>query len=752
MDATVSPSESDWADVQSDAIDLTNETSPENNSWFNKQNNMGKSQSNTSLVVLTNEESPASSAASHSKKRTRPTLHKHQKQIKINRYPRSNENLEADDLPTLKSRVLTINSLTAEFNGNRLVNVRPLSQNDTATGDIDMLPTLDGDQMKAMNLILSGKNCLILGSAGTGKSLLLKHVKQNLDAMNRVYSVMTPTGISALAIGGSTLHATSGVGIPTSPDDFKRMFTHADRIRKVDVWIIDEISMVSAEFFDHLEFTTQKIRCYQRNKACEKCAQINESGRRFQGDGCPFGGIQIILFGDFLQLPPIETKLTTAQLEFMMSRNHGLKREDIFLNQGFAFQAVSWARCDINIIRLQTVHRQHDKDLVVALQRIRKGKGSSMEVQNLIRECSNNPLRRFCGECKICVQKQSVGPPIVPTVLRCRNVEADQINAQCLDDLPHKLILYEAQKNIEVDDELDSDMMKRLAQDLLNTEYKNLQALQELPLKLNTRVMLIKNLTNGLVNGSQGQIIRMVPKNELLRIFNSKIKESQEGNTVGLGCRDEKELEHLRGCKKIVMNCPSSCFPIVHFNSGEKCLILPEQFSSTIPHAGTVECFQLPLKHAWCITVHKSQGMSIDHLSVSLHDAFEDGQAYVGLSRSTGKCGLTIASFDPSKVSASKRALAFEETGNRGKTWLMEAKEDWAQLMAKMLRVKVKAPNCFCSQKCREYTVRKHGPNQGRTFFGCARQMSNPNRCKYFIWESEIRNRQHNRVRATKQH
>ena len=82
----------------------------------------------------------------------------------------------------------------------------------------------------------------------------------------------------------------------------------------------------------------------------------------------------------------------------------------------------------------------------------------------------------------------------------------------------------------------------------------------------------------------------------------------------------------------------------------------------------------------------------------------------------------------------------------------MEAKEDWANMMKKLTQVKIKAPNCHCSQKCREYTVRKQGPNQGRTFFGCAKQMNNPNRCKYFVWESEIRNKQQNLVKTQNQH
>ena len=272
------------------------------------------------------------------------------------------------------------------------------------------------DQKIGFDLCKEGHNLFITGVAGTGKSWLLKHIIKYFKTINTEVSVMAPTGIAAVNVGGCTLHSFCGIGIPKGPKDFEKMKNKgpASRILKSKVWIIDEISMCSGELLDKIEEKTRAIR---------------------QNDA-PFGGLQMIFCGDFLQLPPVKNAINPDLLQDAKDANQ------IFLNRGMAFQSNVWNNANIQTIRLAKVYRQGgDRDMVLALQDLRLGKISA-GVQCLV----NETMRQL-----------SAKDGIEPTKLYCKNLDVDLINKRKLDQLPdHKFgeIVYNRYDSVSPDPQL----------------------------------------------------------------------------------------------------------------------------------------------------------------------------------------------------------------------------------------------------------------------------------------------------------
>ncbi|KAG8190444.1 hypothetical protein JTE90_009281 [Oedothorax gibbosus] len=200
---------------------------------------------------------------------------------------------------------------------------------------------LTAEQRRMMSAVMSGRNVFFTGSAGTGKSFLLKRILGALAPENTFATAST--GVAACQISGITLHAFAGIGSGTAP--LQQCIQQASLKQKAVSWkqckhlIVDEISMVDGEYFQKLEEIARTVRKSDK----------------------PFGGIQLILSGDFLQLPPVAKK---GQ------------------NRMFCFQSSAWENCiDVNI-ELKLVKRQDDKTFIDLLQDVRKGRSSKELVEN----------------------------------------------------------------------------------------------------------------------------------------------------------------------------------------------------------------------------------------------------------------------------------------------------------------------------------------------------------------------------------
>ncbi|XP_053841099.1 ATP-dependent DNA helicase PIF1 [Vidua macroura] len=404
---------------------------------------------------------------------------------------------------------------------------------------------LSAEQEAVLRAVRSGKSIFFTGSAGTGKSFLLKRIVGSLPP-NVTYPTAS-TGVAACHIGGTTLHAFAGIGSGKAP--LEQCIQLAERPGVRQHWlacqhlIIDEISMVDGKFFDKLEAVARAVR--KRDE--------------------PFGGIQLIICGDFLQLPPVS------------KANEETK---------FCFQARCWRKCVHINMELTEVRRQTDKTFVSILSAIRLGRCTEEVTRQLMQTAAHKSERDGILATRLCTHKDDV----------------DITNERRLQQLPGEVHVFEA---------LDSDPM------LVKLIDAQCPVGGRVELKLGAQVMLAKNLdvSQGLVNGARGVVVGF-----------------------------ESEQKGL---------------PKVRFLCGVTQLIKMEKWVIKGPSGVHLSRQQLPLKLAWAISIHKSQGMSLDCVEISLSRVFESGQAYVALSRARSLEGLRVLDFDPKAVRADPAVLQF---------------------------------------------------------------------------------------------
>ncbi|KAH0618719.1 hypothetical protein JD844_018160 [Phrynosoma platyrhinos] len=227
--------------------------------------------------------------------------------------------------------------------------------------------TLSQEQSMVLNAVLGGKSVFFTGSAGTGKSYLLKRIVALLPP-NGTYPTAS-TGVAACQIGGTTLHAFAGIGSGKAP--LSQCIELAQRSGIRQQWlncrrlIIDEISMVEGDFFDKLEAVARNVR---------KCED-------------PFGGIQLIICGDFLQLPPV-TKATEQPK--------------------FCFQAKSWRKCIHLNMELTEVRRQTDREFISLLNAVRLGRCTEDVTRQLTLTATHRVERDGILATRLCTHKDDV--------------------------------------------------------------------------------------------------------------------------------------------------------------------------------------------------------------------------------------------------------------------------------------------------------------------------------------------------------
>ena len=409
-------------------------------------------------------------------------------------------------------------------------------------------------QQKIVESYLNGDNVFISGGAGTGKSYLLNYLKKNFSHLG--LEITASTGIASINIGGSTIHSFAGIGLANHPIEqilanlkqtkFSKI---RKRIIKTKTLAIDEISMISPELLEILDIVFREIR--QSKKI--------------------FGGLQVLFFGDFLQLPPVN--------KF---------NEEI----SYCFNSKIWEDFNFKNFILTKAFRQSDKDFIDILNNLRFG------IVNL------NDQKILDSRVNIADQNQS----IKPTILTTHNDRVERINAKFMQNIANKEFEYKA--------DFSGDLYK------IDFLKKNCLAYQVLKLKIGAQVMMIKNThqKEGVINGSLG----------IIRDFS-----------------------------------PKKNYPIVEFANNKILTISPEEWNlekfdhdtKTIKIEASIS--QIPLILAWAITIHKSQGLTLDKISCDLSNVFSPGQSYVAISRVKTLSGLFIESINYNKIIADKNAVNF---------------------------------------------------------------------------------------------
>lgn len=411
-------------------------------------------------------------------------------------------------------------------------------------------------QAEALDILKMGRNVFLTGPAGSGKTHVINAYVKYLKSHAVDVAVTASTGIAATHIGGQTIHSWSGLGIKDTLTDYdieslmERQYLYK-RFEKTKVLIIDEVSMLHHFRLDLIEWICRQMK---RNEA-------------------PFGGMQIILCGDFFQLPPVSRK-----------RFDGYEIIEPTESE-FAFKAESFLNSKFTICYLSEQHRQKDNQYLSILNQIRQNKVTQKTVDLLKSRLNADP---------------DTGTVI--TRLYTHNIDVDEINKK------HLGLIQAGEKVYK--------MTSKGAPSLVESLKKSCLSPEVLVLKKGARVMFTKNQPEGgFVNGTLGIVKDFGPFGE----------------------------------------------PVVETNSGMTFSVSPQSWKIEEEGKVKAEIEQLPLRLAWAITVHKSQGMSLDAVEVDLSKSFVKGMGYVALSRVRSLDGMKLLGFNDMSLEIDMEVLEMDE-------------------------------------------------------------------------------------------
>lgn len=390
-------------------------------------------------------------------------------------------------------------------------------------------------QEQALTILKTGANVFLTGEPGSGKTYTTLAYIDYLRAHGIEPAITASTGIAATHLRGMTIHSFSGMGISKNLSDYDvdriaNLQYINKRIKKTTVLLIDEVSMLDGTMLVDLD------------KICREVKQ----------NQYPFGGIQVVLIGDFFQLPPITQS---------------------FEQKNYAFQASIWGKLGLVTCYLTEQHRQEDEDdtLLAVLKAIRSNEIDQMHIEYI--------------ESRV---TKLADVPEMTTKLFTKNVAVDAINTNALKKISN------GEKKFTMHTTGKESLVAQLIKGCLSP--------QELVLKKDAIVMCTKNNPQaGFYNGTLGTVVDFEPYTN---------------------------------------------YPIIKTKDGRRITVAPMDW--TVEDEGKVKAqvTQIPLRLAWAITIHKSQGMSMDEAVVDLSDTFEYGQGYVALSRLRSLAGLHLIGFN----------------------------------------------------------------------------------------------------------
>lgn len=427
-------------------------------------------------------------------------------------------------------------------------------------------------QNDALAILQSGVSTFITGAPGAGKTFVLNQFIKQARRDGLSVAVTASTGIASTHINGQTIHSWSGIGVATALTDSLLKTIRSRRKRKLqaaDILVIDEVSMMHAWLFDMVDQVCRAVR------------------RRPE----PFGGLQVVLSGDFFQLPPVSVSSRNSDMVALSPEYMAMHERYVLAGknpEGFVTESLVWEELNPAICYLTEQHRQDDGRLLNVLTDIREGRVSDQDTAVL------------SGRLGILPQVDDVAVHLFPV-----NRQADGLNDLRLSQIEQPEHVFVAKSTGP------ANLVQRLK--------KNMLAPERLMLKKGAAVMALRNdADRQYVNGSIGTV----------RGFAS---DSKGG------------------------------WPIVEFENGN--IVTMKQASWEMMDGETVlaSVDQVPLRCAWAITIHKSQGMTLDRAVMDLRRTFAPGMGYVALSRVERLDGLFLGGINDRAFLVSSDAVLLDD-------------------------------------------------------------------------------------------
>ncbi|WP_201571316.1 AAA family ATPase [Psychrobacter nivimaris] len=479
-------------------------------------------------------------------------------------------------------------------------------------------------QSSALDILKTGQNVFLTGSAGSGKTYTLNQYIDYLRARRVPVAVTASTGIAATHMNGTTIHSWSGIGIKDELSDrdltnLSRKQFLADRLKDTAVLVIDEISMLHAK---QLNLVSQVLKHVRKNNKA-------------------FGGIQVVVAGDFFQLPPIGSKGESNR-------------------EKFAFMSEAWLDAKFHICYLSEQHRQ-----------VSDAANGGLDLDDILNQIRRQEVTFEAIAALENTHDQSVD--IKRTRLYTHNLNVNKINDKELAALDGEMMRFEATTTGD--------------SKLVETLKKTVRTQDELILKVGSKVMFIKNNAElGVSNGTMGELIGFAAVKIEDKDSSDALIEDDSSDDVDEEAAGEKTTKGKKSAAKKDKEKPKSKkpttqkMPVVRLNSGREVIAEPEEWIIEDETGDVLASYlQVPLCLAWAITIHKSQGMTLDAAEIDLSRTFELGQGYVALSRLKSLAGLQLLGMndmslqlDPLARGADKRFLVLSDEADANYAMLDE--------------------------------------------------------------------------------